>query len=334
MSKNITQKIRPTILLFLKLLAATWAFGLIWFSTLFAKTPIWNHLFAILFAALVILLPFIPRLRKFQLLIPTALALPFVLIYLSLSPSNSRQWEVSTSKTASAQLSGNILTIKNFRNFDYLSAKEIIPEWTTRSFDLSKLEAMDIFITYWGSELISHPIFSFDFGEDGHLAFSIEARRESFETYTVLGGFYRRYELIYIPCAETDAVRLRSNFRENEIVYLYRTVATPLQARARLLEFVKSTNDLKQNPRFYNVLLSNCTTAVRSQIKSGFAFDWRIILNGKIDKMLYERGMLETAGMPFEKLKEQSLINPTAQQNSQPEDFSERIRQTNPIFTK
>ncbi|WP_411826506.1 DUF4105 domain-containing protein [Luteolibacter sp. AS25] len=310
----------------LKFLVAAWVFGLIWYNAPLDGIWIWSQFLAILWIILFYTIPFIPRLRKFRLLIPAVFALPFLIVYLSLRPSNDRKWELSCQKTPSVEISGNTITVRNFRNFDYTKGGKPIPEWEDREFDLSKLVSMDIFLTHWGSELIAHPIFSFDFGEDGHLAFSIEARREEIESYSVLGGLYRRYELLYIPCSETDAVRVRSNIRKNETVYIYRTVATPLQARARLLEFLETTNRLREQPKFYNVLFSNCTTAVRSQIKGGFAFDWRIILNGRMDKMLYDRGMFETGGLSFKDLKEHNFVNPAARKHPQIEGYSDHIR--------
>ncbi len=250
----------------------------------------------------------------------------------SLQPSHDRDWVEPQAKTSSATVTGDILDIHNFRSFDYDSEGLPVGKWESRSYDLKKLKGMDFFMTHWTTDLAGHPIFSFDFGDQGHLAFTIEARLEKDEKYSLLAGLYPRYELIYIPCPESDAVRVRTNFRENENVYLYRTIATPKQARARLLEFVATLNDIAENPRFYNVITSNCTTAVRSQMTGGFPFDWRIIINGKLDEMLYDRGLLETAGLPFDELKRRGFINPKVREHPEKKNFSTRIREGVPGF--
>jgi len=66
-----------------------------------------------------------------------------------------------------------------------------------------------------------------------------------------LEGFYRRYTLIYVVADERDVVRLRTNYRRED-VYLYHTLASAEQARERFREYVKTVNALHEHPRWYN----------------------------------------------------------------------------------
>jgi len=59
-------------------------------------------------------------------------------------------------------------------------------------------------------------------------------------------------------------IRVRSNYR-HEDVYLYRTMASPAQARTRFLEYVNAMNELRDDPHWYNAVTSNCTTNIRTQ---------------------------------------------------------------------
>lgn len=305
-------------------LLVIWIFGLITFCGPMPGTG--NLILAILWTAASLAICFI-RKKRWQQALGLGLALVIVIPYLSLKPSHDRNWVEAQAMTSSATVTGDILDIHNFRSFDYDAEGSPIRKWESRTYDLTEIRGMDFFMTHWTSDLAGHPIFSFDFGEQGHLAFTIEARLEENENYSLPAGLYRRFELSYIPCPESDAVRVRTNFRENENVYLYRTVATPEQARARLLEFVATMNDIAEKPRFYNVVSSNCTTAVRSQMTGGFPFDWRIVLNGRLDEMLYERGLLVTGGLPFDELKRRAFINPKAREHPEKENFSDRIRE-------
>lgn len=310
---------------------AVWLFGLIAFAGPF-PSGILNLLLAIAWlAALVVVSIRIDDLRKRYRPVLILLLLPLI-PHTFRQPSHDRDWEIPYQRTAWAEVTGDTLTIHDFRSFDYAADGTPVPAWSTRSFDLMKLRGMDFIMSHWGSEWVGHPIFSFDFGDGGHLAFTIEARMEKGESYTLFPGLYRQYELSYIPCEESDAVRVRTNFRKGENVRLYRTIATPEQARARLMEFVASMNRLRDHPRFYNVLTSNCTTAVRSQMTNRFPMDWRIILNGKLDAMLYERGVLVTEGLPFAELSRRALINPQARAHPGVEGFSEKIREGVPGF--
>ena len=54
--------------------------------------------------------------------------------------------------------------------------------------------------------------------------------------------------------------------------------------------------------------------------------DWRILLNGKMDEMMYERGGLVSGGLQLPALKEQAHINAAARDADDGGDFSKLIR--------
>jgi hypothetical protein len=156
-------------------------------------------------------------------------------------------------------------------------------------------------------------------------------RKQSDQKASMLAGLYKVYGLIYLVGAERDLVRLRTNYRHEDI-YLYRTSATPERARAMFLDYLRSLNDLHQNPQFYNALTSNCTTNVRVHTVATAPgkpppWDWRILLNGFADQMLYERGDF-VGKLPFPDLKKQALVNQKANAADQDPEFSRRIRES------
>jgi len=264
-------------------------------------------------------------------LLSAVLAFLCVLVWwLSLKPSNFRQWQPDVAETAWAEINGDRVTIHNFRNCDYRGEFDYTPHWETRTVDLSKLRGIDIFITYWGSPWIAHPIVSFDFGDDGHVAMSVETRKEVGETYSAVRGFFRYYELIYTIADERDVVRLRSNYRHGEDVYLYHTLAAPEQARPIFLDYLARANRMRDHAEWYNALTNNCTTNIAQHVAQARGthsrWDWRILLNGKADEMMYERGDLATGGLPFAQLKLQAHINPAAKAANDAPDFSQQIR--------
>ena len=63
-------------------------------------------------------------------------------------------------------------------------------------------------------------------------------------------------------------------------------------------------------------------------------WDWRILLNGKGDEMMYERHLIVTGGLPFAELKARSLINGRAKAANASPDFSLLIRVGLPPFTR
>lgn len=255
----------------------------------------------------------------------------FVLVlawWLTLKPRQDRDWKPEVAVLSSAVIEGNRVTIHNVRNFEYRTEHDFTPRHETRIYDLQKLRGVDLFVTYWGSPSIAHPILSFDFAADGRLCFSIETRSQRGQSYSAIGGLYRQFEQIYIVSDERDVIRLRSNFRKGEDVYLYRFNASPKAARGAFLEYIRSLNELHERPRWYNAIKNNCTTAIRNQRTTAerAPWDWRMLANGYADEMLYERGTIDRLSLSFEELKRRSHINSRARAANDAPDFSERIR--------
>jgi len=248
---------------------------------------------------------------------------------LTLKPSNDRPWQPDVAETGWAEIDGDDVTLHNVRNCDYRTETDYTPHWETRSVKLSQIIGVDLAITYWGSPLIAHPVVSFQMVETPPISFSIETRKEIGESYSAIGGLYRQYELIYICADERDVIRLRTNFRKGEDVYLYRTVLSPAQARTRFIEYLGSLNALHSHQRWYNALTTNCTTAIRQQHAASdrITWDWRLLANGKADELLYQQNRILTGGLGFAELKQRSLINERARAADKDPDFSRVIRE-------
>ena len=255
---------------------------------------------------------------------------PFVLVlawWLTLEPSNDRVWLRDVARLARAEVEGDRLVFHNVRNFRYRSETDYDERWETREYDLSKLEGVDMFFSYWGSPHIAHTIASWDFGDDGHLAISIETRKEEGEEYSAVLGFFRQFELYYVVADERDLVGLRTNHR-GETVRLYRTKNDVAVARAILLDYVREINALGEQPAWYNAVTHNCTTTIRhhvQQVVPNRRFDWRVLVNGYLDELGYERGTIDTS-LPFEELRERSDIGERARAIGDSAEFSTGIR--------
>jgi hypothetical protein len=247
----------------------------------------------------------------------------------TLKASNDRPWQADVAQTAWAETEGDNITLHNVRNCEYRAETDFTPRWETRTVRLSQLTGLDLAITYWGSPYIAHPIASFQFADTPPICFSIEVRKEIGESYSAIRGFYRQYELIYIVADERDVIRLRTDFRKGEDVYLYRLTAPPGKVRERFLDYIDALNQLHNTPRWYNALTTNCTTSIRTQHNAAerAPWDWRILANGKADEMLYEQHALVTGGLSFAELKNQALIKPALPSADATTDFSRRIRQ-------
>lgn len=257
-----------------------------------------------------------------------------LLWWLSLQPRNDRPWQPDVAHTAWAEIVGDEVTLHNVRRCDYRTTTDYTPRWETRKVRLSQITGVDFAITYWGSPYMAHPIASFQFADAPPVCFSIETRKEVGESYSALGGFFRQYELIYIVAYESDVIRLRTNIRSGEDVYLYRLNLSPEKARGRFMDYLSALNQLHEQPRWYNAATTNCTTSIRAQRDSSkrAAWDWRMLVNGKGDEMMFERGAFLTGGLPFPELRARAHINESAKAADGSSDFSTLIRKGLPGF--
>lgn len=268
--------------------------------------------------------------RKRLLIVYALLFVAILNWWLAISPSNERQWQPDLAKLPYATFDGDLVTVHDIRNFDYRSEFDYTPAYYSKTFDINKLDGIDLFAVYWMGPAIAHTIVSFNFGNKEHLAVSIEARKELNEGYSTIKGFFRQYELTYIVADERDVIRLRTNYRKDPIedVYLYRLKAPQENARRLFLEYIEQINELHDKPAFYNTLLDNCTTAIWLNARVNqdhLPFSWKILLSGYVPEYLYQSGRLNTQ-LTFEQLQEQAHINSAAQTADQTAGFSRLIR--------
>ena len=260
-------------------------------------------------------------------LVPLGLSFSVWIWWLSLKPQATRDWAAEYAQLPSGTFDGRQLIVHNVRSFDYRSTTDFEERWETRSYDLDELEGIDLFFSHWGSPHVAHTIMSWQFRNSPPLAISIETRREGGEVSVPYLGFYRQYELYYVVADESDLIRLRTNFRKED-VYLYRLLASRDDAEKLLRDYFETINELDRRPRWYNAFAQNCTTTIRYHLRSvdgGGAWDWRLLANGYLPEVCYERGTVSTA-LPFEELRAKSRISEKANLLKNDADYSEGIR--------
>ena len=253
--------------------------------------------------------------------------------WFSLQPSNDRAWLPDVAVLPYAEIAGDQATIHNLRNCDYRTETDFDVHYYDKTYDLAALRTVDLYLVTWGSPDIAHTMVSFGFTNGDYVCFSIETRKEKGEAYSAVKGLFRQFELTYIIADERDLVRLRTNYRHGEEACLYRLQVTPEQGRKLFLDYLRRANELHAHAEWYNALTDNCTLAIRTQraATDRAPWDWRMLLNGHLDELLYERGMLVT-NLPFAELKRISNINARAKAADASVDFSQQIRKGLPGF--
>lgn len=249
--------------------------------------------------------------------------------WLAIIPSNERNWAKDVALLPYAETSGDLVTLHNIRNVDYRSETDFDVRYYDRTFDLSRIDSIDLFVSFWGSPLIAHTILSFAFRDGQHIAFSVETRKRQGQDYSPIAGFFRQYELIYIAADEQDIIRLRTNYRGEE-VYLYPLGTPTAKVREIFMHYIKKINQLREHPEFYNALADNCTTNifVSFQIAPPYPpLSRGVILPGYLDRDIYEiLKKRQGIDIPFEEFRRQSNITLAAQAADDNPRFSELIR--------
>lgn len=272
-----------------------------------------------------------PKGRVFLACAAWFILLPLGAFFLA-RPSHQRDWQPDVARLPYVVFSNDTATVYNVRNCDYQSETNFVVRYETRVYDLDQLQSVDVFFSDWGLGDVAHTMLSFGFGSNDYLCLSVEARKEEGESYSALLGFFRRFELIGILADERDLIRLRTNYRDGETVYVYRLrVVSKEKARQQLLTFLEAINRLHARPRWYNALTANCMTSVFKVAQKSMdvklsMWNWDVILNGHMPAWMYRGGAIDST-LPFEEMKQRSIVNARARAADSADDFSARIRE-------
>ena len=181
--------------------------------------------------------------------------------FLALTPERQFRetvWQSSWGRAPRVVYSGTEATIHDVRDFVYRSEQDYDVRYRTLSFDRTGVETVDLAVSHWdGLDRIAHTMLSFGFADGRHLAVSMETRLPEGAVQGFLPGLYKQYEILMVLATEEDLFKLRTNFRGEEF-YLYRTNATPAQARELLELILTGADELYRNPAYYNSITQNC----------------------------------------------------------------------------
>ena len=225
-----------------------------------------------------------------------------------------------------AEIVGDTLRVRQFRNFSYEAEDKPIPRYEERTYDLARLSSLDYFLTHWSGPVMAHTLVSFGFDDGQFLCVSVEARRQRWQSYSPLWGLFRNYHLMFVLGDERDIVRLRTNIRRDR-VYMYRLRLPPQHLRRLLLDYVSRVERLATQPAWYNTVASNCTTNLFYRGHTPVPW-WRklgIFLNGFSARTMYRLGYLSDS-LPFKELQARSDIREQALAAGDAADFSQQIR--------
>ncbi|MEL6330244.1 MAG: DUF4105 domain-containing protein [Planctomycetota bacterium] len=306
------------------ILAALWAVAAVVLTIAGAGTDL--PLFAII---VTVVLVFTSRgLSRLSMAGVLAACMALVVARWTATPRLDRPWQPQLERQASAIVEGDRLTIRDVRDFRWNPDGSFEPSWTTREYSLASLRGIEMILEpFPANPLMAHTMLSFDFGEDGRLLLSIEARKEIGEDYGAIKGGLNRFELMYIFLDERDAYGIRAH--EDKQLYAFPIRADALRLRAFLLSLCATANILQTQPRFYQIVRDNCTTAwiehsdALAEQPLGLQLD--TVFNGRIARRLHAAGEVET-DLSYEEAKRLFRIDDRVLDCLDSPDFSDCIR--------
>ncbi|MGZ8466401.1 MAG: Lnb N-terminal periplasmic domain-containing protein [Candidatus Binatia bacterium] len=312
--------------------ATLWGAGMLYFSPLLPEA--WRSFGSGAFALLTLLaFIFFPRRGRTAVAALAVIGI-LVVLFLRIPASNVRDWQPDVANLPYATINGDLIAVHNVRNFDYRTETDFTPRWETRTYNLSKLDSADVIAVYWAGKAIAHVMVSFGFAGKDYLSVSIETRKEKDESYSTLAGFFRQYELYYVVADERDVVGVRTTYRQpQEDVYIYRARGPLQNVRRIFLDYIKSINELRERPSYYNTLTTNCTTSILFHTRmnpESPPMSWKVLLSGYVPDYLYDLRRIDTS-RPFAELEKLSHVNARAHAAGRDATFSQRIRQGLPM---
>jgi len=221
--------------------------------------------------------------------------------FVSIQPLQDRDWKPEVAKILSYSRdpeNPNLVTLYNVRNFDWINADDANARWESRTIDLDKLSGVDVINSYWMGPLIAHTLVSFHIEGERPISMSFEIRKENGESFSALGGFFKRYELSLIASEERDIIYTRTNARGEQVYLFPISHLKQSQVKALFEAYLTASDELNAEPDWYNTLTSNCTNIIfyMARIISGdrLPWDYRIWVSGWLPNYLYKLGLLDS----------------------------------------
>lgn len=244
--------------------------------------------------------------------------------------SNDRDWQPNLAVLPHADFEDDLVHVYNIRNTSYVSPDIYTPAYYDATFDLGRLESVWFVVepfSDWGGA--AHTFVSFGFDDGRFVSISVEARKERGESYGFVRGLLRQYELMYVVADERDVIKLRSNYRRDD-VYLYPIKTERARIRQLFVAMLERANQLRRRPQHYNTLTRNCTSVIVKHVNTlsprRIPFSLKVLFPGYSDKLAYELGLIDT-DLPFEAARERFKINERAEMYADSANFSVRIRE-------
>ena len=247
------------------------------------------------------------------------------------APRNDRDWAADHARPARVELGADEVRIHDLRDFRHQPGGRYEEGYRDETLRLDDARAVWFVLAPFANRFrgLAHGFVSFEFTGGRYVAISIEARREEGESYALLGGMLRAFEVTYVVGTEEDLIGQRA--ARGDTLFLYPSKATPAQTRALFVDMLDRAQGLQEHPEYYNTLVHNCMTMLREHVNriapDPLPWGWGILLPGFSDKLALDHGLLAT-DLGIEQARARFRVDGTAREAlGAAEGFGDRIRE-------
>jgi len=231
-------------------------------------------------------------------------ALSAAVVYLTRAPSLSREWDEDVRVLTGVDvLTDGVIRMNQVRDWGY--TRETVVSKAYRAIDYDPADVVGLWL--YEQELgfggrIAHTFLVFEFpesyGDARWLGLSVETRRERGETYSLVGGVLKAFEVTHIWALERDLVTRRVEYLDYPLTR-YRVTVSPEHIATIFRQFADETTALATVPRWYNTLTTNCTSALIRYVNraepGAIPWHYSFIFTGRADEYLERLGYLDAA---------------------------------------
>jgi hypothetical protein len=229
----------------------------------------------------------------------SVLGLAFLLFVCTRTPSLDRLWDEDVDVLAGIDTSvAETITLTRIRDWQYGVDSITDKAYFDALFDPNDIVAMWLYEQQLDtSGLIAHTFIVFQFVDSyergKYLGLSVETRREQGETYSIVGGVLRKFEITHIWATEKDLVTRRVQYL-NYPLTRYR-LEIPAAYHAQIFrKFVEETKGLASQPQWYNTVSNNCTSSLIKYVNKSepdaIPLHYSYVLTGKVAQYLEKLG--------------------------------------------
>ncbi len=253
----------------------------------------------------------------------------FALWWLSQQPSLYRDWSQDQSILPTVVFSGTTALVENARSFRYTSPKEYTSGYYNASYQTDEIEKMYYIIEPFSEkDGPAHTMFSFSFSGGKNVVISPEIRKERGETFDAVRGLLNQYELVYMIGDEEDLIKLRTNYRKDQ-VYMYPIGVSKEDMGLIFRSLLIRADKLAREPEFYNTLWNTCSTNLLDHANAlrnnKLSWNLNVLLPSHSDEMIYNVGLIDTK-LPLEQARSYYRVDELARSMSGEVNFSTLLR--------